>query len=267
MKNTKEIGEVLKKAREEKKFSIEKVCKATRMQKNVVEALEDGTAESILGRVYIILFLKKYAFLLGLDGNRISEEYKEFLKKEEPRAFDIGKSQDAPNLQKDISIEKQISRFATYAGIFLFVLGILFLALKINSFYASRKNVTKTKTKSSYDISSSGKAAKADKALFPIPGSEKVILTLKSSGEAWMKIKEDNRTIFEGTLRENETKTWSTDGNLELWVGRAEVLDFTVNGRLIGKIGRGNMKNIELSRKGLMIGRKPFLPQSPQPAR
>ena len=71
-----------------------------------------------------------------------------------------------------------------------------------------------------------------------------------------MKVKKGNKVAFVGVLKKNKEKTWSTDDSIELWVGRAEVLDFTINGKPIGKIGKGRIRRIRISRNGLKAGSK-----------
>jgi len=43
---------------------------------------------------------------------------------------------------------------------------------------------------------------------------------------------------------------------MELWTGRADAVDIKVNGRSIGPIGSGTVKNIRILRQGVKAGDK-----------
>ncbi len=80
-----------------------------------------------------------------------------------------------------------------------------------------------------------------------------VTLTLESRGEAWVKVMEGENTLFVGILRRGDKKTWKTVNAITVWTGRAEMLDFTVNRRKVGKIADGVIKNIKISKEGIAI--------------
>ena len=81
--NPKEIGRKLKETREKRGLSIEGTYKATRMQPSIIAAIEEGKAEERLNRIYLLLFVKKYAFFLGLDGESLAANYKNFYERRE----------------------------------------------------------------------------------------------------------------------------------------------------------------------------------------
>lgn len=61
------LGEKLKKLREGKDLSLEKVEKKINIQKKYLEALENGDYRQLPGEVYVKNFLIQYAAFLGLD--------------------------------------------------------------------------------------------------------------------------------------------------------------------------------------------------------
>lgn len=65
------IGEILKKAREARKLSIEDVNRETKISVNVIRALEQDDMESFASETYLKGFLKNYAIYLGLDANKL----------------------------------------------------------------------------------------------------------------------------------------------------------------------------------------------------
>jgi len=256
MKSAKEIGQVLKEARQKKGLTPDEIYKATRIQPHVVALLEQGRADEVLSRIYILSFLKKYAFFLDLDGSALAAEYKQIYTSEEKQVFGLNEESPA------VSAETQKwMTFAIVTGIALLsIFFILFLGVRLRAARPARvssklKPAASPKAKAPKTKPPKTKSPKT-KALFPIPNKKPIDLTLEGTGDVWMKVTKDGKKVFEGTLRKNEKKKISAKKKIELWVGRAEALEFTINGRLIGKVGKGNIKNIRITRRGLDIGKK-----------
>jgi len=241
MNNPKEIGEILKNARKKKNLTIEKAYRATRIQPNIIEALETGKADALLGRVYVILFLKKYAVFLDLDSDGLAVAYKTSYPEEEKQVLSI----DAKNEPFAISddVRKWIAVVGAVSLALLFLFFTLFVARSLKAFYHAGRKTAKPKTVL---------VAAAEK-VFPIPENKSINLNLRATDDVWMRVKEKKKVLFEGTLRKNETKSFSSEDSISLWLGRAEALDFTINGKAIGKIGQGRIKNALISRNGLKV--------------
>lgn len=70
-----EIGEILKKARIEKGYTLDDLQQTTKIQKRYLEAIELGNTEILPGRFYARAFVKQYADIVGLDGEKLLDEY------------------------------------------------------------------------------------------------------------------------------------------------------------------------------------------------
>ncbi len=243
MKSAKEIGQILKEARQKKGLNLERVYKATRIPARVADLLEQGRANEALSRIYIISFLKKYAFFLDLDGNALASDYKKFHTDKEKQVFTLGTEKSGPNTET-----QKWMVFAVISGfVFIAVFFILFLGIRIK---ASRPVPAVEKKAVAVSV------APKQKPLFPLPDNKPIELTLAGTDSVWMRIKKDGKKVFEGTLEKNKEKTLSAKKEIELWVGRAEALNFTINGRHIGKVGRGSVKNISITRNGVKAGNR-----------
>ena len=71
----KEIGELLKAAREEKGLSLEEIQMITKIRLKHLKALETGDFDQIPGEVYVKGFMVNFAKTVGLDGEKILEKY------------------------------------------------------------------------------------------------------------------------------------------------------------------------------------------------
>lgn len=70
------LGDLLRETREQKNLSLEDAEKGTNIRKLYIKAIEDGDYDKLPGEVFLKGFMKTYAKFLGLDGQKIIEQYK-----------------------------------------------------------------------------------------------------------------------------------------------------------------------------------------------
>jgi helix-turn-helix protein len=70
------IGPVLRKTRIRRKLELSEVEAATRIRARFLRAIESEEWDALPGGVYTRGFIRTYASLLGLDGDRFAEEYR-----------------------------------------------------------------------------------------------------------------------------------------------------------------------------------------------
>ena len=70
------LGDLLRETREQKNLSLEDAEKGTNIRKLYIKAIEDGNYDKLPGEVFLKGFMKTYAKFLGLDGQKIIEQYK-----------------------------------------------------------------------------------------------------------------------------------------------------------------------------------------------
>jgi cytoskeletal protein RodZ len=85
-----ELGNKLKKARQEKGMSLEELQQKTKIQKRYLEAIEAGNYSEMPGDFYARAFIKSYAEAVGLHSAELFEEHAEELpqpKRSEPQGL------------------------------------------------------------------------------------------------------------------------------------------------------------------------------------
>lgn len=75
----KNIGLKLKYKREENGLSIEEVAEDLKMRPSQISSIEEGKTEDFKDVFYLKYFIRDYAKYLGLDGEKLVDEFNEFL--------------------------------------------------------------------------------------------------------------------------------------------------------------------------------------------
>lgn len=75
----KNIGLKLKDKREENGLSIEEVAEDLKMRPSQISSIEEGKTEDFKDVFYLKYFIRDYAKYLGLDSDKILDEFNEYL--------------------------------------------------------------------------------------------------------------------------------------------------------------------------------------------
>lgn len=75
----KNIGTKLKDKREENGLSIEEVAEDLKMRPSQIISIEEGRTEDFKDVFYLKYFIRDYAKYLGLDGEKLLDEFNEYL--------------------------------------------------------------------------------------------------------------------------------------------------------------------------------------------
>ncbi|EFM13129.1 transcriptional regulator, XRE family [Paenibacillus curdlanolyticus YK9] len=71
-----DLGDLLKKAREQRELSLDDIQEATKIRKRYLEAIESGDYKVLPGSFYVRAFVKTYAEAVGLDADDVLRLYK-----------------------------------------------------------------------------------------------------------------------------------------------------------------------------------------------
>ena len=75
----KNIGLKLKEKREEQGLSVEEVAEDLKMRPTQITSIEEGLVEEFKDVFYLKYFIRDYAKYLGLDGEKLLDEFNEYL--------------------------------------------------------------------------------------------------------------------------------------------------------------------------------------------
>jgi len=220
-------------------------------------------------------------------GNYPSTSQKSFLSKEKSHPSSPKTSSPLPlfNL-KEIPFSKTASQFFNRDRLILAgkVLGILIFILiffKATGFVSQKlfsKNKKPVSIKSSA-IAQSGKSKKekivkenhlfltkstteaqpsgmpASDSLEKEESHKNVLLSVRAQKNTWLQVKVDGSTVFESILKKGVAETWVAQKEIELSGKNINQLEFEVNGKMIGSLGRedSQAKKVVITKNGLSV--------------
>jgi len=268
-------GKILKKARENQGLSLEIVHEATKIPMDALRAIEENYTIRMLSPFYYSGFVKMYANYLNIDACEVIDDYRQ---EELPEHIkqDIEEFQ-IPKWIANIFTRRRKQQAVIAAGIFL----ALFVVFKLIGFLTSREPkpaVTKEVVqKEAVKIEAVKKKIpkiiipkKAPKVVAPvvIPKPSKPLvnaspavvqkninLTVRANQNSWLRVKTDGMVVFQSTLKIGAVETWLADDEIEISGRNINQLEFELNGKMIGTLGRKdrNAKRVVITKRGLSV--------------
>ena len=104
----KEIGEELKSAREEHGVSVEEAAEDLNLRVSQIENIEAGNLKVFKDVFYLKCFIRDYAKYLGLDEEKIMDEFNEFLFEETSKIPIAEIEKASKEKQREQKLEKKV---------------------------------------------------------------------------------------------------------------------------------------------------------------
>lgn len=157
----KEIGEKLKQARESMGITVEEAAGDLKIRASQIENIEEGEKDEFNDVFYLKMFIKNYSKYLGLDYDKMVEEFNEYLfdftskisiddiKKAEKEQKKKQKKLKTVKISSPYTVEKQerqVPRFLIILGIVLFIVIVIYMCVLF--FIKEPDEVTNTIVKS-----------------------------------------------------------------------------------------------------------------------
>ena len=83
----------------------------------------------------------------------------------------------------------------------------------------------------------------------------KVTLTVRAVKDSWFQVKADGKLVFQATLKSGKSESWTAKQSLEVSGKNINQLEYEVNGRLIGALGKKDRqaKKLVITQDGLNV--------------
>ncbi len=253
---------LLKTTREAKGLTLDIVHEATKIPLDALKAIEEGYSVRMLTPFYYRGFLKIYAEFLGLDPVDVLSRYE--VQQPKPAAapssrFDQSKRgnemmESAGEFFRQIFNPKNRSMMVRVAGIIL----VLFVALKVGGCAVNAFKKHPAAMRSAVAVKKIQRAEEpvlSRSQIIRAQNGAKVSLAVRVPRDTWIRVKTDDKIVFEARMKKGTAENWSAQDRIELSGKNINELDLEVNGRHIGPLGgteRG-AKRVVITKEGLTV--------------
>ncbi|MCA9405114.1 MAG: DUF4115 domain-containing protein [Candidatus Omnitrophica bacterium] len=283
-------GALLKSIREKRNLSLELVHEETKIPIDALRAIEEGYTVRTLSPFYYKGFLKIYAQYLNLDVTDFVEDYSP---EKLPKTIHVSPEDQSVSLEKvQETLNKVLSKQRKQQIVILVGIVFVLVALfKIITFFTSRPSkpksavptveIKKVKIQSTPVTSQQVPAEEPERVVQPavVPSAnvvrtnppssltaqpnttqgvqKNVILTVRAKKSSWMRVKSDDKVVFQSTLDTGSVETWMADDAIEISGKNINQLEFELNGKMIGSLGRADRKanKIVVTKDGLTVSK------------
>ena len=267
------LGDLLRETREQKNLSLEDAEKGTNIRKLYIKAIEDGNYDKLPGEVFLKGFMKTYAKFLGLDGQKIIEQYKaeksgvKLLPNNDEKTIEAEQSQPAEkttveaDLKKEEKIEKQpekttvdkpatkpvpnIDNFneskkyletknSSGSKKNVFIIVIIIILIIVGAVAFLSNQGSDNQPAADTQPTTEQTQPQQQQAQQPVSGSD---VTATFSQDCWTEVKVDGNTVLSETVKAGSSLNWKGNNQVEVTVGNAGAVDITFNGQPQGKMG------------------------------
>jgi cytoskeletal protein RodZ len=239
-------GERLRAAREEKGLSLEDVAAQTRIPQRHLESIETAEWAKLPAPTYTIGFAKSYASAVGLDRADIGEQLRS----------EIGGSRPAITTA-EVFEPADPARTMPKWLVFGAIAAVLVLVLLMS--WLSKRSLEPA-DEASTNAPAAVATAPAQTPLAtpaPAPATAQGPVVLSASEPAWIQIKDQGRTLFEGQLAPGQSYTVPAAATAPLLkAGKPEALRVTVGSATAPPVGPAGKvaANVSLLPADLMRG-------------
>ncbi|MBA3576406.1 MAG: helix-turn-helix domain-containing protein [Sphingomonas sp.] len=190
--DTSSVGERLRAAREEKGFSLEDIAAETRIPRRHLESLESGEWDKLPAPTYSIGFAKSYAGSVGLDRAEISEQL---------RVEMGGYRTDTATIEtfEPVDSARTMPKWLVISAIAAVLLAvILFTWMRERSLSGEQETPPAA-------VEGPVQPAPAAPQQQAQPTTAQSPVVLSATAPAWIQVRDQGRTLFEGMLNPGQT--------------------------------------------------------------
>jgi len=291
----KSAGELLKETREAKGISVQTVHEITKIPMDVLKAIEEGYTVHSLSPFYLKGFIKMYAQYLEIDVKHEEEsKYQAPPPEKEPvKKIPLRPKMEIPPDSSTFGKERQRQIVTVVGGVILLFLVFRMGGCIISKIKASKADpqvppvsgtqavgevvpIPKPKAQktSAGPADQNAAAQQAPKVVTqesapvqklkepePVqvvetkPQAEKIHLTIRARKKGWLQVKVDGALVLQSTIREGAVESWSADKQIEVSGRIIHELDFELNGKVLGALGRAERtaRRVIVTKDGLSV--------------
>lgn len=123
-----EVGEMFRNRRKELNFSLKEVENSTSIRVVTLQSIEEGKLNDLISPVYAQGFVRQYAIFLGIDGDKVVQDYPEIFNRKVVEGKDfhygIGTLESRGHSVGGVKAVPNAVWYITFLGIFFVAWGL-----------------------------------------------------------------------------------------------------------------------------------------------
>ncbi|HUF49136.1 MAG TPA: RodZ domain-containing protein [Vicinamibacterales bacterium] len=251
------LGQKLKQAREARGLTLREIETATKISVPTLEALERGELSKLPGGIYSRSFVRAYAAKVGLDPEECAREFVAELSMQEREAASV---RIRPAITDDdrafLARQQRALRLARVAAIAGAILVVAAIAWAVTVWWpASGATPEETTPPAPVTRQAPTPPPPADPVATRSQsgtqaGRDRLTLTIEVTADCWVQATADGLVVLSRLLRAGDRETLVASRELQLDVGNAGALRWTINGEPAQSLGRdGRRRQVTITRE------------------
>jgi len=235
-----DFGTRLKEAREARGISLRQIAAATKISIRALEALERGEYKRLPGGIFSRAFVRAYALHVGLDPEQTVNDFLVEYAQHQQDSADT----DAPEISADdrAFLERQRkAALALRAAIIIFVLAIIGGIVWWQMHRGAKNGATSTPS-ATVRLPPPPPASPPATAPAPAPPPAakdvRLDVAIETTAECWAQVTVDGTVALARILNAGEREQFRATNEVQLQVGNAGAVKWTINGRPAKSLGK-----------------------------
>lgn len=249
-------GEILRRARNERRLTLDEVSIRTRINRKYLAAIESGDRDAVPGGFFYKSFVRQYATALSTDDDNVLDEVEQSLAAEQPASPSGPDEEVLRSLVSNADENGASSPFASrsaaaYALLLILAIagtsGLYMLWHRAQQAQAAGEATRRTRPQAQAPAPvvpqppvaapTAALPASTTPTNPPVSAEDKIALNVSANEETWFSLSADGKTVFSGILAEGENKAFRAKDNARMRIGNAGGLDIVFNGKATGPLG------------------------------
>ena len=233
------LGSTIRDAREAARLSIESLSGSTSIRIGLLTEMENNNFSHCGGDTYARGHLRNIAAKVGIDPQVFIDLYNEEHSTEHRAIQDLlaeNNVMQVPREQKKISWKVP----ATISVAILLVIGVVQIVISNQSGTSSTTPSVEASQSASPTASTSVSAAPSSETTIPARTEPITLKIVASRGNSYIDIVVDGEHVSKGSLFQGETKSFTGQTAISIYLSNPAGLDLTLNGKALAPLGGQN---------------------------
>lgn len=243
MEGIKNVGTILREAREAKNLSVMEVEKAINVRSLYIIAIENEEFDKVPGDVFVRGIIRTYGNFLGLDGLEMVNLYRGSSAGEAARMAAI---REVESVKMNIQLKEKRDIGAGRGGFSMpkiklplreIAAGLIVLAIMAAGYFAVPGIINYMHSSPAVQEKTVVEQTQPKTEAFAVP-LDKVVVEMEATGDCWLEVNSDGQMVFSDMLYNKDKKVFEAKDKLIIKYGNIDVMKIIYNGKPVDITGQ-----------------------------